>query len=210
MSAEIAQIAQLKLRVKALRATTAALLLGLAIAAPASAAPLEGKLANIHIDNFGQMNDKYFRGGQPKGHDYADLAAAGVKTVINLIDGADPNERALVEAAGMRYVAIPMTTHVVPTAAQIAEFLRDVADPSNQPVFVHCIGGRHRTGVMTAIYRMSVEGWDSARAFAEMKKFKFGADFLHPEFKDFVFAYHPDLAVADPAQGAVATPNGRR
>jgi hypothetical protein len=43
-----------------------------------------------------------------------------------------------------------------------------------------------------------------------MKKFKFGADFLHPEFKDFVFAYHPAPAVAEPAQGAVPTPNGRR
>jgi tyrosine-protein phosphatase SIW14 len=212
MSADIVQleIAQLKLRAAKVRATAAAVLVALAMAAPASAGALGGKLANIHIDNFGQVNDHYFRGGQPKTHDYADLAAAGVKTVINLIDGADPNERALVEAAGMRYVAIPMTTHVVPTPTQIAEFLKDVADPSNQPVFVHCIGGRHRTGVMTAIYRMSVEGWDSARAFAEMKTFKFGADFLHPEFKDFVLAYRPALAAAAPAQGAAPTPRGRR
>ncbi len=178
----------------------ATLLLGLALAAPASAGTSAGKLANIHIDNFGQVDEHYYRGGQPKNHDYADLAAAGVKTVINLIGDADSNEKALVEAAGMRYVAIPMTTHVVPTPAQIAEFLKDVADPSNQPVFVHCIGGRHRTGVMTAIYRMTVDGWDAARAFAEMKEFKFGADFLHPEFKRFVFSYQPTAGEAVPAQ----------
>lgn len=180
----------------------AAVLLGLALAAPASAGTLEGKLANIHIDNFGEVNDHYLRGGQPKSHDFADLAAAGVKTVVNLIDDADPNEKALVESAGMRYVAIPMTTHTAPTAAQIAEFLKNVTDPSSQPVFVHCVGGRHRTGVMTAIYRMSVEGWDAARAFAEMKQYKFGADFLHPEFKKFVFAFHPALVNAAAEQSS--------
>lgn len=182
----------------------AAVLLGLAIAAPASAGPLGGKLANIHIDNFGQVDDHYFRGGQPKNDDFADLAAAGVKTVINLIDDADPNEKALVEAAGMRYVAIPMTTRKAPTPGQVVEFLKYVVDPSNQPVFVHCVGGRHRTGVMTAVYRMAVEGWDATRAFGEMKQYKFGADFLHPEFKQFVFSYHPALAIAAPAQNAAA------
>ncbi len=186
----------------------AAVLLGLALAAPASAGTLDGKLANIHIDNFGQVDDHYYRGGQPKNQDFADLAAAGVKTVINLIDGTDANEKAMVEASGMRYVAIPMTTHVVPTPAQLAEFLKDVTDPSNQPVFVHCIGGRHRTGVMTAVYRMAVKGWDSTRAFAEMKDYKFGADFLHPEFKKFVFAYHPAIAAAASAQDAAPALKG--
>jgi hypothetical protein len=31
----------------------------------------------IRIDNFGQVNANYFRGAQPKGRDYADLAALG-------------------------------------------------------------------------------------------------------------------------------------
>jgi protein tyrosine/serine phosphatase len=54
---------------------------------------------------------------------------------------------------------------------------------------VHCVGGRHRTGVMTAAYRMTHDGWTPDRAFAEMKQYKFGADFLHPELKAFVFSY---------------------
>ena len=29
-----------------------------------------------------------------------------------------------------------------------------------------------------------------------MKSYKFGADFLHPEFKKFVFAFNPALASA--------------
>ena len=73
-----------------------------------------------------------------------------------------------------------------------------VNDPASGPVFVHCVGGRHRTGVMTASYRMTHEGWTAERAFSEMIQYKFGADFLHPEFKGFVYSYHP-------AEAAVAT-----
>ena len=45
-----------------------------------------------------------------------------------------------------------MTTHEPPTNEQLAQFLRIVNDPVQQPVYVHCKGGRHRTGVMTAAF----------------------------------------------------------
>jgi protein tyrosine/serine phosphatase len=180
------------------RSGMAALLLTVSLAIPAAA----GDASKIRIDNFGQVNATYYRGAQPEGRDYADLAALGVKLLINLTGGdADASEKALAERAGMRYVQIPMTTHQVPTSAQLAEFISIVADSANQPVFVHCVGGRHRTGVMTAVYRMTVDGWDAARAFAEMKQYKFGSDFLHPEFKRFVYDYPAMLA-----QAAAAVP----
>jgi protein tyrosine/serine phosphatase len=163
------------------------------IAAPALALDT----SNVRIDNFGRVDDNYYRGGQPVGQDYAALAAAGIKTIISLTsDDAQPNEKALAQAAGMKFFQIPMTTHQVPTAAQITEFLAIVNNKAAQPVYVHCVGGRHRTGVMTAIYRITTDNWSAAQAFAEMKKFKFGADFLHAEFKDFVMGYPAQLARA--------------
>ena len=179
----------------------------LAVVALAASASASANLSQVRIDNFGRVNDNYYRGAQPDGRDYADLAAIGVKTLVNLTsDDADPGERAMTERAGMHYFQIPMTTHQPPTAAQLAEFMRIVNDPDNQPVYVHCVGGRHRTGVMTAAYRMSEDGWTAERAFKEMKDFKFGADFLHSEFKDFVYAYQPQQAVvAATAQKAEAT-----
>jgi protein tyrosine/serine phosphatase len=164
-------------------------LVALAIAMPAAAQPPSS--TPIHIDNFGRISATYYRGAQPDGHDYADLAALGVKTVIDLTsDDTAPNEAALTAQAGMKYVQIPMTTHKPPTQAQLATFFQIVNDPSSQPVYVHCVGGRHRTGVMTAMYRITDEGWTGERAFQEMKQYKFGADFLHPEFKAFVYNYH--------------------
>ena len=180
------------------RNSTAALLLTLSLSVPtlagtdtsakASAGVVD--ISAVQIDNFGRVDSHYYRGAQPQGRDYADLVALGVKTVINLTsDDAEADEQAMVESAGMKYVQIPMTTRTEPTSAQLAEFLKIVNDPAQQPVYVHCVGGKHRTGVMTAIYRMTSEGWTGARAFEEMKQYKFGADFLHPEFKKFVYGY---------------------
>jgi tyrosine-protein phosphatase SIW14 len=157
-----------------------------------------GALDNIRIGNFGRVNDNYFRGAQPGGRDYADLAALGVKTVIDLQDYGDNLEPAAVQSAGMKYVRIGMSTRINPTQQQLEQFLQIVNDPASQPVYVHCAGGRHRTGVMTAVYRITKENWTGDQAFKEMKKYNFGADFLHPEFKSFVYAFHP-LPAAPPA-----------
>jgi protein tyrosine/serine phosphatase len=157
--------------------------------------PSSVALSNIGIDNFGRVNANYYRGEQPEGRDYADLAALGIKTVIDLqADGDNYNERTRVEAAGMKFYRIPMTTHVAPTPEQLALFLQIVNDSVQQSVYVHCKGGKHRTGVMTAVYRMEHDGWSASQAFNEMKRYKFGWDFLHPEFKQFVYKYQPRLA----------------
>ena len=105
----------------------------------------------------------------------------------------------------MSYVRIPMTTHEQPTLDKVAEFLGIVNDPARQPVYVHCVGGRHRTGVMSAVYRMTHDGSTAEQAFKEMKHYKFGADFLHPEFKSFVYRYHADVAHPADTRAVAAT-----
>jgi uncharacterized protein (TIGR01244 family) len=178
------------------RVFAATLLVALALASPSIAqSDQKADVSKIRIDNFGKITDKYYGGAQPKGQDYADLAALGIKTVINLTsDEADATEQAMVEKAGMKYYQIPMTTHEPPTPAKIAEFLGLASNTESTPIYVHCVGGKHRTGVMTAIYRMADEGWSADQAFKEMKQYKFGADFLHKEFKSFVYTYYTDLA----------------
>ena len=127
------------------------------------------------------MSPDYYRGAQPRGRDYADLAALGVKTVIDLTRDGDRQESSFAQAVGMKFYRIPMTTHETPSAEKVAQFLKLVNDPANQPVYVHCQGGRHRTGVMTAVHRISHDHWTADQAFAEMKKYNYGPDFLHLE-----------------------------
>jgi protein tyrosine/serine phosphatase len=176
-------------------ATLATLTLAMGASAQTTAA---APSVRMRIDNFARVSDTYFRGAQPVGSDYADLAKLGIKTVINLIGDSDldPSEPSSVERQGMRYLAIPMSTRKAPTTAQLQSFLAIVNDPASQPVYVHCVGGKHRTGVMTAVYRMNKDGISGAEAFNEMKRFDFGPDFLHPEFKKFVYGYQPATKAA--------------
>src|SRR5689334_8297394 len=48
-------------------------------ARPDSTAPTPIDRSRIRIDNFGEVSPVFYRGAQPKGRDYADLAALGVK-----------------------------------------------------------------------------------------------------------------------------------
>lgn len=41
---------------------------------------------------------------------------------------------------------------------------------------------------------MTQDGWTGDQAFKEMKRYKFGFDFLHPEFKAFVYGYRAEVA----------------
>lgn len=173
-----------------LLAITLATLQGVPIAAQSSPAS-----PPISIENFGKVSDSYYRGSQPNATQFGDLKRLGVKTVIDLrkdrVDGASEWAR----TAGLHYLNIPLTTKRPATEEQTAHFLKVVNDPANWPVFVHCKGGRHRTGEMTAIYRISHDGWNGAQAYQEMKKYDFEDSFFYPRsLKKYVFSYYERFA----------------
>src|ERR1044071_1089170 len=146
--------------------------LSVAVAANAQTGQ-EDKFAAIHIKNFGQLDERFYRGAQPGESDFKDLAALGIKTIIDLRDDPTSYEKRAAEAAGMQYVNIPMSDTHYPKEEQIQQFLKLATDPATGAFYVHCAGGRHRTGVAGAVYRMTVDGWDYDRTYGEMKKFDF-------------------------------------
>ena len=167
----------------------AAFLLTLTLSAVSFAKHEESAFPNIKIKNFGQMDDRFYRGARPKDSDFRDLASLGVKTVIDLTDNSRSYEEPAVKAAGLRYVNIPMVDKSYPSMDQVNEFLRVVNDPATGKFFVHCAGGRHRTGVMGAVYRFNVDHWTYDQAYAEMVKYDFYTSNGHGKQKDFVQDY---------------------
>lgn len=145
--------------------------------------------AKVTIKNFGQMDERFFRGGQPDEDDFSQLAALGIKTVIDLREDPEDYEKANVEALGMRYVNIPMIAKKYPQSSQVEEFLKLVDDPGTGKFFVHCAGGRHRTGVMGAVYRFNRYNWNFDQVYAEMKKYDFYTRWGHGDMKKFVQDY---------------------
>jgi protein tyrosine/serine phosphatase len=154
-----------------------------------AAAKSNSSFPNIKIKNFGQMDDRFYRGARPKDNDFKALAEMGIKTVIDLTDNSREVEQPAVEAAGLRYVNIPMVDKSYPSIEQVNEFLKVVNDPATGKFFVHCAGGRHRTGVVGAVYRFNHDGWNLEQVLAEMNQYDFGSGFGHGKQKDFVKDY---------------------
>lgn len=173
---------------RSLQASLLALVIGVIAAASASAGPVQAT-SNIHIKNFGQMDERFYRGAQPAETDYRDLAALGIKTIIDLRDDPVSYAKREAELAGLRYVNIPMSDSISPREEQVEQFLALVNDPASGSFYVHCLGGRHRTGVMGAVYRMNHDGWDFDKVYKEMKAYDFYTRWGHGALKEFVKGY---------------------
>jgi protein tyrosine/serine phosphatase len=146
--------------------------------------------------NFGKINENYYRGSQPAGDDYAQLKALGIKTVIDLRIDSDPGEPERVLGLGMQYFNIPMKASKPATEEQTNYFLKLVNEPANWPVYVHCKGGRHRTGALTAVYRITHDKWTADQAWQEMKEYDFNDGLLGgPKAqKKFVYSFYEQHA----------------
>ena len=151
---------------------------------------------NVKIGNFGQMDERYYRGAQPEPGDYRALKDLGVQTVIDLRNDPTTYEKGAVEALGMKYVNIPMSGWKFAKNTQVEEFMKLMNDPSTGVVFAHCKAGRHRTGLTGAIYRFEKYGWDYDQAYKEMKNYDYTSWPVHFNIKAYVKDYADKKAEA--------------
>ena len=125
--------------------------------------------AQTSIKNFAQVDEHVYRGAQPTREGFQELVKMGIKTVVNLRPASErPQEQSIVESLGMKYVNIPMTMHA-PTDEQMSKALAELNTSANWPVFLHCEGGRDRTGTVIACYRIAHDRWDKHKALAEAR-----------------------------------------
>jgi tyrosine-protein phosphatase SIW14 len=152
-------------------------------------APPSGQVTFAGIANFGQVDDRLYRGAQPELTAFAGLKALGVNTVVRLNgEGEKPEEAKLVESLGMRFVYLPWNSDALPSHEKVVTFLALLHDNPTTKVFVHCHAGADRTGVMVALYRLEFDHWTAAQAVAEMKQYHYYYLFL-PHLERFVESF---------------------
>src|SRR5205823_5843780 len=108
------------------------------------------------------------------------------------------------EAAGMRYVNVAIPDKSYPTDEMVSQFLKTVDDPQTGVFYVHCAGGRHRTGDMGAVYRFNKDGWDFDKVYKEMENYDFYTSSGHGKQKDFVIDYAKKMEIAKLHPAAIA------
>jgi tyrosine-protein phosphatase SIW14 len=150
---------------------------------------------------------RFYRSGQMTAEGFAEAVARfGIRTIINLQDeypdpdvrvrflgGGTIKESELCRRLGVRYVyLVPdlISRRKVPAhrPRAIDEFLELLDRESTYPVLIHCRAGLHRTGVLSAVYRMEYQHWSRGEAFRELKANGFG-EFAATAANDYVTQY---------------------
>lgn len=145
------------------------------------------------LPNFARVNANFYRGAQPTEAGINELARMGVKTIINL-RGEDKNalrEKEWARKAGIKFIAVDLSNWLKPKTADIEQIIKEIEQPENQPVFVHCQRGADRTGTVVAVYRISRDNYTAKQANDEAKQFGFGwwqfwmKDYINDYYRDF-------------------------
>jgi tyrosine-protein phosphatase SIW14 len=148
-----------------------------------------------------------YRSGQLTAPGFLDAVERfGIRTIVNLQEEApDPDvyqgyftsetvkESEICRRLGLRYVHIPPDVLRPSEVAErrpaaIDRFLAVMDDPSAYPVLLHCRAGLHRTGVLSAVYRMEYQGWTPAQAIRELKDHGFG-EYACTSANDYIMQY---------------------
>jgi tyrosine-protein phosphatase SIW14 len=155
------------------------------------ATPIEREgLPNLH-----KVSEELYRGAQPTAEGMQELKKMGIKTVVNL--RAFHSDRDEIGDTELDYEHIRMTAWH-PEEEDLVRFLKIVTDKNQTPVFVHCMHGADRTGVMSVVYRIVIEGWTKEEAIQEMTEGGFG---FHTIWKNLI-RFVEDLDIEEIKQKA--------
>jgi tyrosine-protein phosphatase SIW14 len=138
--------------------------------------------------NFGQVTSRIYRSAQPDQHRLKQFRDKfGLTVNLNLRDDLDSvnEERAEVEALGIHFIWFPMSDSKAPSETVIRGAVAYLAVPG--VILVNCKGGRHRTGLVCAAYRVLVDGWSKKEAWSECEDYGFYSFPNHGVLKDWFF-----------------------
>jgi hypothetical protein len=144
-------------------------LVGPAAAQTKAERPSEWAIAvsGTSVGNLYRIEDGLFRGAQPSAVGFRELAALGVRTVLDLAGGS--GDTRYVTDGNVKLFHVPMSAwglrdDLVKKALQI------MTAPENRPLMIHCAHGADRTGALVALYRIVVQGWTKEQAVREMNE----------------------------------------
>lgn len=133
----------------------------------AEAVELEG-VPNLH-----RVTPSFYRSAQPTEEGFANLShELGVKSIVSL--RAFHADDVLAGGNHLMLTRIPIHTWNI-EEEDVVKALRAVLQAQKHgPVLLHCQHGSDRTGLISALYRVIVQGWSKADALAEMRGGEFG------------------------------------
>jgi hypothetical protein len=132
-------------------------------------------------DNFSMVSDGIYRGAHILTNAQLQFLVEAPRQVQTLLDMEIYNpeeewERALAGWSDVAFIHKGFMWNQTYPAEFIDDILATIADPANQPIYVHCYFGDDRTGMVIALYRVVYEDWAPIDAFHEWKAHMPGID----------------------------------
>ena len=128
-------------------------------------------VASDQIHNLFQVAPNLYRCAQPDAAGMQALEKLGVRTVIDL--RAFHNDKS--ELAGTKLLSEELSVNTWHLEDEdVIRVLRILRDPAHGPFVIHCQHGSDRTGVMCAMYRITVDHWTRDEAIREMTQGGYG------------------------------------
>lgn len=125
-------------------------------------------LENIY--NYRKISNFIATSGQPTEEQFYAIKNAGYEVVVNLAlsesPRAIPQEQAIVELQGMKYVHIPIIWDK-PTLENIEDFFNVMQENADKSVFVHCAANM-RVSAFMYLYRRIHQGISEEQAVRDL------------------------------------------
>ncbi|MBC7930896.1 MAG: hypothetical protein H7Z38_10075 [Rubrivivax sp.] len=126
----------------------------------------------VPIRNFAKVTDALYRGARPDAAGYRALVERlGVRRVCSMTGHFRPEDKAAALAAGVEeWRHVPFSDRETPRPERVREWLDYIRTAkASAPIYTHCMGGRHRTGVLLGVLRVADHGWTKEQALQEIQ-----------------------------------------
>ncbi|MBB5190835.1 protein tyrosine/serine phosphatase [Silvimonas terrae] len=121
--------------------------------------------------NLYRVTSLLYRSAQPEPEDAKLIQSLGIRTIISFRANHDD---AHLDFPGVKRVRVPMDTWHIGDPEIVAALQAIRAAQKEGPVLIHCHHGADRTGIVTAMYRMTEQGWSRERALDELRNGHYG------------------------------------
>ena len=119
---------------------------------------------------FSYVDEHLLRGGQPSIAQLDELKALGVATIISLRKEnweITLAERAEAHRLGLKFLHFPFYGIFGASRSFIERILKEMRDPANGMVYVHCQRGRDRSSLLVALHLVFDHAWDPELAWRQ-------------------------------------------
>jgi protein tyrosine/serine phosphatase len=123
-------------------------------------------------NNLFRVTPEFYRSAQLSKKDVALIQSLGIKTVLNL--RSFHSDRKVLNGSGLALKRVRINTWAI-NDDNIVAALRAIQEAKKDgPVLLHCLHGADRTGTVSAMYRIVMQGWSKEQALEELTQGGYG------------------------------------